>query len=86
LRATGAVTSAGTLSSQAIAVGNLAFVDKVKHELGIKAMYREVAQARGMYSPRERSEAYAGHFASENDALRLDNTIPWEENVERTET
>jgi len=64
----------------------LTYVDKVKNELGVKAMHREVAQVRGMYTLRERSEAHAGDFASENDALTLDNTISWEENVKNTET
>jgi hypothetical protein len=71
--------------SEAIAVGTLAFVDKVKNELGVKAMYREVAQIGGMYTLREQSEAYAGHFASENDALMPDNTIPWEKSAESAE-
>jgi putative transposase len=72
--------------SKAIAVGGLAFVDKVKDELGVKAMYREVAPIGGMYTLREQSEAYAGNFASENDALMLDNTIPWEKSAESAET
>jgi len=72
--------------STAIAVGGLAFVDRVRSELGIKVMHREVVQSDGTYTLREESEAYGGDFASENDTLRLDNTIPWEENVESTET
>ena len=72
--------------SQAIAVGSLSFVDKVKNELGVKAMYREVAQGGGMYTLREPSEAYGGNFASENDALRPENTILWEENADSAET
>jgi putative transposase len=72
--------------SKAIAVGSLAFVDKVRSELGVKAMHREVVQSDGTYTLREESEAYGGDFASENDPLRLDNTIPWEENIESTET
>jgi putative transposase len=72
--------------SKAVAVGSLAFVDKVRNELGVKAMHREVAQLDGTYTLREEREAYGGDFASKNDALTLDNTIPWEENVESTET
>ena len=72
--------------SQAIAVGSLAFVDKVKSELGFKAQHREVEQVDGTYILREQSEAYSAHFASENDALMTDNTIPWEINAESTET
>ena len=64
----------------------MAFVDKVRSELGAKATHREVVQLDGTYTLREQSEAYGGDFASENDTLMLDNTIPWEENVESTET
>ena len=38
--------------SEAIAVGSLAFVDKVKSELGVKAMHRDVAEVSGMYTLR----------------------------------
>jgi len=68
------------------AVGSLAFVEKVKRELGIKAMHREVAEVGGTHTLRERSEAYADDFASESDALMPDNTIPWEKNAESTQT
>jgi len=72
--------------SKSIAVGGLAFVDNVRSELGVKAMYREVAQLDGTYTLREESEAYGDHFASENDSLTLNNTIAWEENIENVET
>ncbi len=72
--------------SDALAVGSLAFVEKVKSELGIRAMHREALQIGGAYAPRERSEAYAGEFTAENDALTLKNTIPWDKNVETAET
>ncbi len=72
--------------SEAIAVGSLTFVEKVKSELGIKALHREVEQARGAYALRERSEAYGGDFGGQSEALRLENTIFWEENAEITET
>ena len=72
--------------SEAIAVGSLAFVDKVKSELGVKAMHREVADIGGTYLLREPREAYARDFGSESDALRLDNTVPWEKNLENAET
>ena len=72
--------------SQAIAVGSLAFVDKVKSELGFKATHREVVELDGTYTLREESEPYGSHFASENDALMTDNTILWEKNAESAET
>jgi len=72
--------------SEAIAVGSLAFVDRVRSELGVKAMHREVVQLGGTYTLREEREAYGADFASENDTLRLDNTISWEENIESAKT
>ena len=62
----------------------MAFVDKVKSELGVKAMHREVVKVDGTYALREQSEAYAGNFASESEALMLDNTFLWEKNAEST--
>ena len=62
----------------------MAFVDKVKSELGVKAMHREVVKVDGTYALREQNEAYAGNFASESEALMLDNTFLWEKNAEST--
>lgn len=70
--------------SEAIAVGSLTFVDKVKTELRFKAKYREVTEVGGMYTLREQSEAYTGDFGSESDVLRPANRIPWQKNVENT--
>jgi hypothetical protein len=56
----------------------LAFAEKVKGELGIKAMHREVEQAGGTYALRESIEAYyRREFAHESEALTPKNTIPW---------
>jgi hypothetical protein len=59
--------------SKAMAVGRLAFVDKVKSEPGAQALHREDAQVGETYTLRERSEIYGGDFASENDALMPDS-------------
>jgi hypothetical protein len=67
-------------------VGSLAFVEKVKGELGVKALHREFEQLGGAYALRERSDAYGGEFTRENDVLRLENTIFWDENAETAET
>jgi putative transposase len=72
--------------SEAIAVGSLAFVERIKGELGIKAVHREVERAGGTYALREQSEVYGGDLGSESAALRPENTIFWEENAEITET
>ena len=46
--------------SEALAVGSLAFVEKVKSELGIKAVHRAVEDAGVTSVLRERSEPYRG--------------------------
>jgi hypothetical protein len=71
--------------SEVIAVGSLAFVDKVKGELGVKAMHREFEQLGGGHALREPSEAYGCGFAGKNDALRPENTIAWDLNAIGTE-
>jgi hypothetical protein len=43
--------------SEAVAVGSLAFVEKVKSELGIKTLHRELEQVDGTYALRESGEA-----------------------------
>ena len=50
--------------SEALAVGSLAFVERVKNDLGIKAMHREAVRADGIYALREPSEACARRFAA----------------------
>ena len=72
--------------SEAIAVGTLAFIEKVKSELGVRAMHRKVAQGDGQCVLREPGEAYRGEFATESDALRPENTFPWKRIVEVAET
>jgi len=48
--------------SEAIAVGNLNFVEKVKSELGFKAAHREVIEEGGTYALREQGEAYGANL------------------------
>jgi putative transposase len=79
----GAMAGRNNRWSEAIAVGSLAFVDKVRSDLGYKAKHREVEQVDGRYVLREQSEAYERKFGIENDALMTDNTIPWEINAVR---
>ena len=49
--------------SEAIAVGNLNFVEQVKSELGFKAAHREVIEAGCTYALREQNEAYRPNFS-----------------------
>jgi hypothetical protein len=68
--------------SESIVVGSLAFIDKVNSELGFRAAHRDVVEADGTYALREPAEAYALGFAAENEALRAENTLFWDETID----
>jgi REP element-mobilizing transposase RayT len=72
--------------SEALAVGSVAFVEKIKSELGSKATHRTVEQAEEGYALRERGEAYNGDLGSKSEPLRLENTLFWNENAVAEET
>jgi len=72
--------------SEAIAVGNLNFVEKVKSELGFKAAHREVIEGGGTYALREQSEAYGSDFTGKNEVLSSENTRFWNDNSKFTVT
>lgn len=67
--------------SRSIAVGSLAFVDKVKNELGFKAAHREVIEANGSYALREATESYGLNFSAKRAALSTENTFFWNEST-----
>ena len=66
--------------SEAIAVGNLNFVEKVKSELGFKAAHRELIEGGGTYALWERREPYGSNFTGKNEVLSSENTLPAEKN------
>ena len=61
--------------SEAIAVGSLSFVNKVKNELAFKAAHREVTELDRSYALREQDESYGANFGPENEALSSENTL-----------
>ena len=72
--------------SESIAVGTLAFAEKLKNELGFKAAHRDVIEVDGSYALREPGEAYGFRFAAEKEALRTQNTFFWDENIDEAST
>jgi hypothetical protein len=72
--------------SEAIGVGSLTFAEKIKSDFGTKGIHREVEQADRMYVLRESSDAYNGEFAQKTEALRPENTIPWQKFTDTAET
>ena len=69
-------------STRRSVVGSLAFVERIKDDLGSKAMHREVLETDGTYALREPSEAYTRNLTDENEALSSQNTLPWNESLE----
>ena len=57
--------------SEAIAIGKLNFVTKMKSELGLKGSRREVIDESGTYALREQSEAYGPNFSRKNRGAKL---------------
>ena len=72
--------------SEALAVGSMAFVERVKNDLGIKAVHRDVLETNGTYALREPSEAYTRNLTGENEALSSENMFPWNESIENPST
>jgi putative transposase len=72
--------------SEAIAVGSLSFVENVRKQLGVKASHRDVIEANGSYALRESAEAYGFEIAPENEALRHQNAILWDESIDDART
>jgi hypothetical protein len=62
----------------------LHWVFEAKKRFGLSV--RDYTVTSNRYALRERREAYAGEFTGENDALRSENAIAWEENAETVET
>jgi CO/xanthine dehydrogenase Mo-binding subunit len=52
----------------------------------VKAMHRDVIEADESYALREPAELYAGNFSGKNDALRSENSILWDENLDSANT
>jgi hypothetical protein len=71
--------------AESIAVSSEEFVEQVKNELGFRAQHREVLVADGLYTLREAVPSYGDHFDRENEALRPNNTVPWQTNLKTTE-
>lgn len=71
--------------SEAIDVGSREYADRIKAELGNKALRRKVAGLDGMFILREPSRNYAHGLDGKNGVLRPHNTIPWNESAEVTE-
>ena len=67
--------------TESVAVGSGAFVSATKEKLGIKGKGREVIEKDGSYELRESAERYKVILGHESEAVRLQNTYFWNDNV-----
>jgi len=63
--------------TQSIAVGSKFFVEKVKDDLGFKAIGRKVVSTRDVYQLKESEASYSSDFDGKMSTLRPENSIQW---------
>ena len=63
--------------SESVAVGDLSFVEKVKAELGGRALGRNIASGVRGHELREHQLSYSGHFDLKNITLSRENGLFW---------
>jgi REP element-mobilizing transposase RayT len=63
--------------TKSIAVGSETFIEKIKTELGSKAIGRGVSRADGVYELREADVSYNANIDAENSGLRAENSYFW---------
>ena len=62
---------------QSIAVGSKFFVEKVKDDLGFKAIGRKVVSTGDVYQLKESEASYSSDFDGKMSTLRPENSIQW---------
>jgi putative transposase len=60
-----------------VAVGEKQFVEKIKTELGSKALGRQIHEVSGGYELRERTISYMTDFDSKKMNMSFENTYNW---------
>jgi REP-associated tyrosine transposase len=63
--------------SQAIAIGSEGFIAKIKKELGMKVIHRQVYQVNKGFELREDESPYNADFAPQNAGLSHNNNHLW---------
>ncbi len=72
--------------SESIAIGDKAFVQATKHELGGRAVGRKISGEHDDYQLRETCEPYNSFFDAEKSVLRQNNSYVWDYNQMNTIT
>ena len=63
--------------TRSIAVGSEEFVQKIKEDLGTKALGRRIREVPGGYELRERVASYIADFSPQKGDIGLENTYNW---------
>jgi len=63
--------------TQSIAVGSKFFVEKVKDDLGFKAIGRKVVSTGDVYELKEKEASYSSDFDGKMTTLRPENSMQW---------
>jgi putative transposase len=63
--------------SQSIAVGSKAFVEKIKDELGMRAVHRRTNKVDESFELREEQSPYITNFNPKNAQLSKNNSYYW---------
>jgi len=65
--------------TEALAVGSEDYCENIRAKLGIDHHRRKVIEAEKRFCVKEPSNSYNPHFDSKNTALRLENTVFWDD-------
>ncbi len=57
--------------TESVAVGNKDFVEKIKNELGVKAVYRKIINTKEIYELREPVKSYTLNFKGKMSGLKV---------------
>ena len=64
--------------SQSVAVGSKAFVEKIKNELGMRAVHRKTNKVDESFELREKQVPYSANFSPKNVQLSKENSYFWD--------
>jgi hypothetical protein len=70
--------------SKAIAVGSASYMEKIKKQLGMKAVHRKASRVGDGFELREEDVPYNADFAPESERLRSNNSLLWELSYKKT--
>ncbi len=67
--------------SEAVAVGDAGFIERLQQQMNMQAAARKVREAGDAYVLREPETAYHARFGAEKGCLSMDNGVYFDENA-----